>query len=261
MPAEQEELATVGQLRSTLHATAHFSLDQVERLLTTSRKSVTRLLANSETALLRQEYQELGLAAHTLKGTLLQCGFTGWATRAQQLFELAKQEQGELAATELHALQQGLVDLVLVEEEETTDMGEAELADALPKQSRGRILVMDDEEVIREVVGGMLQYLGFTCDLAVNGEEGLARYTQALEQDEAYALVITDLQVDAGMGGLEMARQILAVDPQARIFVSSGDPQDPAMQEPVRYGFQGRVKKPYSVQSLAELMEDLFGRP
>ncbi len=259
--AGPEEMATVGQLRSSLHATASFTLEQVERLLTTSRKSVTRLLANSEEALRRQEYQELGLAAHTLKGTLLQCGFTGWATRAQHLFEVAKQEQGDLAATELEALQRGLAELVLVEEGTAPGMTAANTAEPAPPPSRGRILVMDDEEVIREVVAGMMQYLGFGCDLAVNGEEGLARYTQALERDETYAMVITDLRVDAGMGGLEMARQILAVDPQARIFVSSGDPLDPVMQEPAKYGFQGRVQKPYSVQSLAELMEDLFGRP
>lgn len=258
---DDQQLAKVGQLRSFLHATAHFTLEQVERLLTTSRTSVTRLLVNSGEALARQDFQELGLVAHTLKGTLLQCGFNGWAKRAQHLFELAKQGAGGRAEVELEALRQGLADLVLVDDEKMAATAETGAAVSAPFPVRGRVLVMDDEEVIREVVGGMLQYLGFACDLAVNGEAGLALYVQSLHSGEAYPLVITDLKVDEGMGGQEMARHILAADPQARIFVSSGDSQDPVMQEPVKYGFQGRVNKPYSVQRLAELLEELFGRP
>ena len=253
--------ATVGQVRSHLHASAHFSLEQVERLLTTSRKSVTTLLVGGREALANQDFQELGLAAHTLKGTLLQCGLNGWAKRAQHLFELAKKEEAELAREELTVLSQGVAQLILDEESTpaasvTIDGQEREF----PQESKVRILVMEDEEVIREVVCGMLQYLGYVCELAANGEEGLALYKKSLEQSEPYGLVMTDLQVAEAMRGLEMAQRILEADPQARLFVSSGNPQDPVMRNYSKYGFEGKVKKPYSVQSLAAMLEDLFGK-
>ena len=258
---EGEKPASVGQVRASLHATAHFSLEQVERLLTTSRKSVSQLLVNSRIALANRDFQELGLAAHTLKGTLLQCGLNGWAKRAQHLFELAKQEQEHLAQQELAVLGQGIADLVLEDEVygESRTREEASTARRL-QGPRARILVMDDEEVIREVACGMLQYLGCVCDPAVNGEEGLALYIAALEQGEPYHLVMTDLQVADGLGGREMAERILERDPQARLFVCSGDPQNPVMLRYRQYGFQGKVKKPYSVQNLAAMLEDLFGK-
>ncbi|MBM9613017.1 response regulator [Desulfobulbus rhabdoformis] len=250
-----EEPVSVGQVRSHLHASANFTLEQVERLLSTSRKSVGKLLANSKDALKKRDFDELGFAAHTLKGTLLQCGLQGWAARAQNLFELAKKEEHQAAIDELDSIQQGIANLVL-EQEQGGDSQVAEQA----QESRGHILVMEDEEVIREVVCGMLQYLGYSCDLASNGEEGVALYAKALETGHNYGLVMTDLHVAEGMGGLEMAQQILEQDPQARLFVSSGDPQNSVMQGYREYGFSGKVKKPYSVQNLAAMLEDMFGQ-
>ncbi|MGD9949397.1 MAG: response regulator [Desulfobulbus sp.] len=256
-----EDPATVGQVRSHLHATAHFSLEQVERLLTTSRKSVTKLLINSRDALANRDFQELGLAAHTLKGTLLQCGLNGWSKRAQHLFELAKKEDEQLAEEELTYLGRGIAELVLDDENtgEAVVPIESQVGERR-QESRARILVMEDEEVIREVVCGMFQYLGYACTLARNGEEGAAMYSESMEQGRPFDLVLTDLQVVGGMGGREMAKQILERDPHARLFVTSGDPQDPVMQAYREYGFQGKLKKPYSVQNLAAMLEDLFGK-
>jgi signal transduction histidine kinase/CheY-like chemotaxis protein len=257
---EVEQSATVGQVRSSLIASGHFSLEQVERLVTTMRTSVTQLLANSQAALENRDFQELGLVAHTLKGVLLQCGLNSWAKRAQQLFELAKQEELQPTEQALQTIRQGLAELVW-EERQTVATPIAD-SPAVPQprlqEPRGRILVMDDEEVIRDVAGGMLQYLGFACDFAANGDEGLALYIAALEQGTPYHLVMTDLQVPGGMGGREMAERILDRDPQARLFVSSGDSQDPVMEHYGEYGFQGRVMKPYSVQNLAFLLKELF---
>jgi signal transduction histidine kinase/DNA-binding response OmpR family regulator len=124
---------------------------------------------------------------------------------------------------------------------------------------RFRILVMDDEEVIREVVGGMLDFLGCACDLASTGEEAIALYARALAAGRPYDLVTADLQVAGGMGGKEMAKGILALDPAARLLVSSGDSQDPVMLRHADYGFCGVLKKPYSIQSLAGMLEEMLG--
>nr|WP_321466200.1 response regulator [uncultured Desulfobulbus sp.] len=259
---EGEEPATVGQVRSYLHASAHFSLEQVERLLTTSRKSVTKLLQTSQDALAHGDFQELGLAAHTIKGTLLQCGLSGWAKRAQHLFELAKQEANEAASVELAYLQEGIGNLVIAAEGEQENAAAKASEDVQPRrEARARILVMEDEEVIREVVCGMFQYLGCVCDLAVNGQEGVELYAESVGEGHPYDLVMTDLQVSDGMGGLDMAQHILELDPQARLFVSSADAQDRVMREYREYGFLGKVKKPYSVQNLAAMLEDLLDKP
>ncbi|ADW19026.1 integral membrane sensor hybrid histidine kinase [Desulfobulbus propionicus DSM 2032] len=268
-PAEEPEAqaaptapASVELVRSYLHATANFSLEQVERLVQTSRRSVTSLLASCDRSLRDGDFQELGLAAHTLKGTLLQCGLAGWAQRAQSLFAHAKHESEAEAKEVLNELRLALVALVMTEEQPlAARTGENGGSGPHDRRHRGRILAMDDEEVIREVIGGMFHYLGAACDLAASGEEGLELYSQSLANGQPYDLVMTDLQVAEGMGGMDMAQEILARDPTARIVVSSADSQDPVMRRYTEYGFVGRVKKPYSVQSLAALLEEMLGKP
>jgi signal transduction histidine kinase/DNA-binding response OmpR family regulator len=256
------EPATVDQIRDFFQAAGAFTPEQVERLLVTSRRSVTGLLATCERSLAVGDFQELGLAAHTLKGTLLQCGLSGWGALAQSLFQHAKNANGTKAGAALIALQAGLVGLLLAEAPVAETLQAAMTAgESASKFDRARVLVMDDEEVIRDVVGGMLQYLGCACDLVATGEEAVALYAQALAAGKGYDLVIADLQVTGGMGGEETAREILALDPAALMLVSSGNPQDPVMQRPADYGFRGMLKKPYSIQSLSAILEEMSGKP
>jgi signal transduction histidine kinase/DNA-binding response OmpR family regulator len=257
--ADRFEPAAAEQVRDFFQATAAFTPEQVDRLLATSRRSLTELLATCKRSLVAEEFQELGLAAHTLKGALLQCGFPGWAKRAQALFQHAKDENCTDGGQALRDLQQGLAGLLLVEEPADAPMGAATAIESDAR--RFRILVMDDEEVIREVVGGMLKYLGCACDLASTGEEAVSLYAQALAAGAPYDLVMADLQVAGGMGGKEMAMEILALAPAARLLVSSGDSQDPVMLRPADYGFCGMLKKPYSIQSLAGMLDEMFGAP
>ncbi|MGE4560170.1 MAG: response regulator, partial [Desulfobulbus sp.] len=258
---EGEEPATVGQIRAQLQASPYLSREQVEHMLTASRKSVTKLLANGGEALANRDFQELGLTAHTLKGTLLQCGLNDWAKRAQHLFELAQKEDERLAEEELAFLRQGCAELILDDQSGgAVDVLPQPPPAGQPPDARARILVMDDEEMIRDVLSGMLRYLGFACDLAANGEEGLALYIRSLERHAPYQLVLSDLHVAGGMGGKEMARRILERDPQATLLVSSGDPEDPVMRHCRDYGFQGTVKKPYLIQNVAAMLEDFFGK-
>jgi signal transduction histidine kinase/DNA-binding response OmpR family regulator len=256
------EPATVDQVRDFFQAAGAFTPEQVERLFVTSRRSVTGLLATCERSLAVGDFQELGLVAHTLKGTLLQCGLSGWGTWAQALFQHAKNENGTEAGEALTALQAGLDALLLAEAPVAETLQAAMTAGEPASQlDRARVLVMDDEEVIRDVVGGMLQYLGCACDLAATGEEAVALYAQALAAGKGYDLVIADLQVTGGMGGEETAREILALDPAALILVSSGNGQDPVMQRPADYGFRGMLKKPYSIRSLSAILEEMSGKP
>ncbi|MEW6429416.1 MAG: PAS domain S-box protein [Thermodesulfobacteriota bacterium] len=121
---------------------------------------------------------------------------------------------------------------------------------------QGRILIMDDEEMIRDMAGAMLRHLGYTPVFARDGEEAVAVYRQGLEEEgEGIAAVIMDLTIPGGMGGKEAVREILALDPRARVIVSSGYSNDPIMADCRRHGFVAAVVKPYQLHQLAGILE------
>lgn len=115
-----------------------------------------------------------------------------------------------------------------------------------------KVLVMDDEEMIIDVVSMMLVELGCTVDTAQNGAEAVALYSKAIEQGVPYDVVILDLTIPGGMGGLEVAHIIRGMDPDATLVVSSGYSQDAVMADFLNHGFSGAVEKPYTIEGLSE---------
>jgi PAS domain S-box-containing protein len=113
-----------------------------------------------------------------------------------------------------------------------------------------RVLVMDDEEPVREVTGELLRQLGCKACLVCDGAEALDRYREATEIGTPFDLVILDLTVPGGMGGKETIRHLLKLDPKVRAIVSSGYSNDPAMAEFRECGFCGVIAKPYKIQEL-----------
>ena len=111
---------------------------------------------------------------------------------------------------------------------------------------RGRILVMDDEEMVREVVEGLLVSMGYEVLLTASGEEAVAVYRERHGGPEPVDVVITDLTVAGAMGGLEAAGIILQRDPDARVVVSSGYSNDPVMADYMAHGFCAAIVKPYT---------------
>ncbi|NIA20204.1 MAG: PAS domain S-box protein [Xanthomonadaceae bacterium] len=117
------------------------------------------------------------------------------------------------------------------------------------------ILILDDEELVREVIGAMLEELGHKVSYAVHGSEAIKKYQEAWQNNSSYDAVITDLTIPGGMGGQEAAQRILKINPQAKIIVSSGYATDPVMANYKDYGFQGRVVKPYHFAELKKVIE------
>jgi len=122
-------------------------------------------------------------------------------------------------------------------------------------RSSGRILVMDDEAVIREMLARMLGQQGFAMTGVENGEQALEHYRRAREEGAPYAAVILDLTIPGGMGGRETAGRLLAMDPEARLIVSSGYSNDPIMAEFAQHGFRDAVAKPYRMQELLQSLQ------
>ncbi len=128
-------------------------------------------------------------------------------------------------------------------------------------QERGRILVMDDEEVIREFARESLEFLGYKVTSCADGEEAVSLYKVAHETGVPFFVVILDLTVPDGMGGVEAAQQILNFDSSAKLIVSSGYSYDPVMSNYRQYGFCTSVTKPYKVDQLDQELSFLQNSP
>ncbi|RLB68709.1 MAG: hybrid sensor histidine kinase/response regulator, partial [Deltaproteobacteria bacterium] len=125
----------------------------------------------------------------------------------------------------------------------------------------GKILVMDDEEVVRETCGEMLIVMGHTVDYAANGQEALDKYQQALKVQQPFDLVIMDLTIPGGIGGKEAIQLLLEIDPKAKAIVSSGYSHDDVMANFRDYGFLGVVAKPYIMDSFSRVIQEILARP
>ena len=116
----------------------------------------------------------------------------------------------------------------------------------------GKILVMDDEQMIRELAGEILWHLGYEVEFASNGDEALALYQKSMNSAKPFDAVILDLTVRGGMGGKETIQQLMGIDPDVKGIVSSGYSDDPGMTNYKKYGFSGVVAKPYTLEELGE---------
>jgi PAS domain S-box-containing protein len=132
------------------------------------------------------------------------------------------------------------------------------IAIAKPIYANGKILVMDDEEVIREMAAAMLTDLGYDAHTAKDGAETIAMYEQSLNDGMPYDAVIMDLTIPAGMGGKETVKKLIELDPYVRTIVSSGYSNDPVMADHKKYGFISVLPKPYQLNDLARLLEHLL---
>lgn len=123
---------------------------------------------------------------------------------------------------------------------------------------KGRILVMDDAEVIRELLHDELTDAGYDIELAVDGTEAIERYTKAKDLGQPFDAVIMDLTIPGGMGGKEAIKKLLEIDASAKVIVSSGYSTDPIMSDFKKYGFGAVVAKPYKVEELERTLRDLL---
>jgi two-component system, cell cycle sensor histidine kinase and response regulator CckA len=123
---------------------------------------------------------------------------------------------------------------------------------------KGRILVMDDEEIVRLVVGKLLNQCGYDAELARNGEEMLSAYKIALHTGNPFNAVIIDLGVRDGMGGQEAVRHLLEIHPEAKAIVSSGYAQAPVMSSFEEFGFIGFLAKPYRLEELGKVLYEIL---
>lgn len=128
----------------------------------------------------------------------------------------------------------------------------------LTEMGKARILVMDDEVIVQDIARDMLSIFGHEVLLASGGEEAVSIFRRRYQSEEPLDLVIMDLTIPGGMGGQEAVQKILAIDPTARVIVSSGYSNDPVMADFQKYGFVGAIVKPYSLDELSQGVADIL---
>ncbi len=129
----------------------------------------------------------------------------------------------------------------------------------------GRVLLMDDEQEIRRLATHMLQHLGLEVHSVADGAAAAEEYTRALRDGRRYDLVVLDLTIPGGMGGLQTLRRLREIDPEVCAVVSSGYSEDEVMATYRSHGFRAMVPKPYGIEELARalrpLLRDSVGQP
>ena len=124
---------------------------------------------------------------------------------------------------------------------------------------QGRILFMDDEVVLQELVGAMLEYLGYEVSLAADGENALRQFEEARQTGRPFSAVILDLTVPGGMGGFEALQRLRVLDPDVRAIVSSGYSNDAIIANHREHGFSAAIAKPYQMTELSDVIRQVVG--
>jgi PAS domain S-box-containing protein len=127
-----------------------------------------------------------------------------------------------------------------------------------PVRGKGKILLMDDDQLIRDLANEALSALGYEVILAENGEKAIDLYKAAKKTAESFDVVIMDLTVPGGVGGQEAIETLRRFDPEVKAIVSSGYSNDPIMADYKKFGFEGVVCKPYTVNELSETIQQVI---
>ena len=122
-------------------------------------------------------------------------------------------------------------------------------------QGSGRILIMDDEEMIQEILTDMLETMGFTTTSTSDGRETMEAFKKAIEQNNPFRAVILDLTVPGGMGGKKIVKEIRKTDKNIPVFVVSGYSEDAAIANPEEFGFTASLQKPFAVSQLSGIFK------
>ena len=123
---------------------------------------------------------------------------------------------------------------------------------------RGRVLVMDDDALVREAATASLQELGYAAEGAPDGLTAVALYEKALGTEASFDVVLVDLTVHGGLGGEATLRALREIDPRVKVVVASGYGNDPVVECYAEHGFSGALTKPYRLSELERLLSRLL---
>ncbi len=124
----------------------------------------------------------------------------------------------------------------------------------------GKILIMDDEEYILDVLSSMLKVMGYETALSTNGDEAIELASKAKEKNQSFIAAILDLTIPGGRGGKETVYELIKIDHNIKVIASSGYSEDPVIASPTEYGFAGTLIKPYRQRDLVYVMQTISSK-
>ena len=141
----------------------------------------------------------------------------------------------------------------------TTRLGTTALPAA--PQAKKRILLMDDEQMILDIVSRMLTHLGFEVSICTDGAQAIAAFAKAKSTGQPFDVVLMDLVIPNGVGGQDAVHTIRKIDPTAKVIASSGHLEHPAMTDHRKFGFVAVLEKPYKLERLQQVINNVIAAP
>ncbi len=133
--------------------------------------------------------------------------------------------------------------------------GTAGSADGRVSRGHGKILVVDDEEAVLKVAGGILSTIGYEVVSSMRGDDAVALYR---EQGGGIAAVLLDMSMP-GMSGIDILKELVAINPDVRVLLSSGFAEDDKVRAARDLGIRGFIHKPYTAGELSRAMKKIVG--
>jgi two-component system, cell cycle sensor histidine kinase and response regulator CckA len=124
-----------------------------------------------------------------------------------------------------------------------------------------RILLMDDEQMILDIVSRMLGHLGYEVTTCTDGSQAIAAFAKSKSHSEPFDVVMMDLVIPNGVGGQDAVHTIKKIDPAARVIASSGHLEHPVMLDHAKFGFNAVLEKPYKLEKLQQVIETVINEP
>ena len=138
--------------------------------------------------------------------------------------------------------------------------GPANRAGTTPAPSgKRRVLILDDDEMVRDVAAKMLVSLDYEVELSEDGAYAVEAYRKALLEGRPFDAVIMDLTIPGGMGGKECMETLVKIDPGIVAIVTSGYSDDPILSHYRDFFFKGVVSKPYRIEELGKVLRQAIG--
>ena len=123
---------------------------------------------------------------------------------------------------------------------------------------KGKILIMDDDSITRLAIAKQLKHIKYDVEEAKDSTEAIALYKKALESHKSFDAVVMDLTIPGKMGGKEATKELLKIDPEAKVIVASGYVDDATMAEYKKFGFNGALTKPYEIDDLEGVLQKVI---
>lgn len=131
-------------------------------------------------------------------------------------------------------------------------------AESTVETAHNRILVMDDNKDIRDLLKLTLDKIGHETTFAVDGQQAINAYKEAMKQGEPFDVVIMDLTISGGMGGKEAIKKLREFHPDVKAIVFSGYSNDPVVANYTDYGFKGTISKPFRIKELRQVLHEVI---